>query len=87
MPSIEMQDIPDILDRFKEMWKDLENNFLIKESEEIRIRMGYSIYPGDGEQMESLIHVAQARKENLWKDASSVEESCLSSNLLVFKQK
>lgn len=87
MPSIEMQDIPDILERLKEMWRDLEANFLIQESEGIKIRIGYSVCPGDGEQMESLIHVAQSRKENLWKEPVSKEESFLQSNLLVFKRK
>jgi diguanylate cyclase (GGDEF)-like protein/putative nucleotidyltransferase with HDIG domain len=87
MPSIEIQDIPDILDRLKEMWRDLNANLLTQKSDDIKIRIGYSVCPGDGEQLESLIHVAQARKENLWKAASSKEESFQSSNVLVFKRK
>lgn len=87
MPSIDAKDVPDILNRLKTVWKKLETNLLTRGSDEIKIRMGYSLCPGDGEQMESLIHVAGARKENLWKEASSLEEPCKSSNLLVFKRK
>jgi hypothetical protein len=87
MPSIDAKDVPDILSRLKTVWKKLDANILTRDADEIRIRIGYSLCPGDGEQMESLIHVAGARKENLWTEASSLKEPRKSSNLLVFKRK
>lgn len=87
MPYIEVKDISNIMSRFKMMWKDIGIDFLTTEFEGIKIRMGYSIFPGDGEQLELLIKAAEVRKENLWTEVSTTAEDFESSNLLVFKRK
>lgn len=87
MPSIETKNIPDIMIRMKSTWSEMEIDFLEKEFEGIQIRMGYSSYPEDGKQLETLLNAAEERKEKLWKDAVTFEKDSKSSNLLVFERK
>ncbi len=89
IPSLESKDIPVIVKRTKEQLSRMNLNVSksAATSMSVKVRIGHAIYPDDGETIESLLNIANDRKEYIDNEETGDESIPEAHNILIFRQK
>jgi len=88
--SLDNKDIASILSRTNQHLSEMDLTSSIPGNGSVKIKMkiGYSIYPDDGETIEALLNAADERKEQVLAKNEQIEsvESSAASNILIFRK-